>query len=144
MAIPHSVVAAGWIPFVVVLLVSNLPNIFQYAEIFSTHHRFTVVNLRDNNSLKVPIHLSRIQKINSHNAKPSWFQLTLLFSFIYVRYFQSKYDSEVCSTIASILGVAVALLMTALVPVDIFLVSIMKDSNGEFKVSLVELMLYVT
>ena len=144
MAIPHSVVAAGWIPFVVVLLVSKWTSVFQYVEIFSTHHKFTVPNLSDNNSLKVPNLLSWSQKINSHNAKSSWFQLTLLFSFIYVRYFQSKYDSEVCSTIASILGVAVALLTTALVPVDIFLVSIMKDSNGEFKVSLVELMLYAT
>ena len=61
------------------------------------------------------------------------FQLTLVFSFIYVRYFQSKYDSEMCSTIASILGVAVALLTTALVPVDIFLVSFMKDNDGNFK-----------
>ena len=64
------------------------------------------------------------------------FQLILFFSFFYIRYFQSKYDSEMHSTITSILGLALALLTVALVPIDIFLVSYMKQSNGTFKVNI--------
>ncbi|XP_064624509.1 probable lysosomal cobalamin transporter [Lineus longissimus] len=79
MAVPSSVLAVGWIPFTVVLL------------------------------------------------------LILFFSFIYIRYFQSKYDSELSSTIVSIFALAVALFTSALVPVDIFLVSFMKNRNGTFK-----------
>jgi hypothetical protein len=62
------------------------------------------------------------------------FQLIIFFSFIYIRFFQSKYESELSSTIVSILALAVALFTSALVPVDIFLVSYMKYSNGTFKV----------
>ena len=62
------------------------------------------------------------------------FQLAFLFSVAYVRYYMSKYDSEVSSTIASILALTVTLLTSALVPVDIFLVSYMKTSDGTFKV----------
>ncbi|XP_041357046.1 probable lysosomal cobalamin transporter [Gigantopelta aegis] len=79
MAIPSAVLAAGWIPFVVVIV------------------------------------------------------LTFLFSVAYVRYYMSKYDSEVSSTIAAILALTVTLLTSALVPVDIFLVSYMKTSDGGFK-----------
>ena len=39
------------------------------------------------------------------------------------------------TTIVSILGLIVALLTTALVPVDIFLVSSFKDTDGTFHVS---------
>ncbi|ESO86626.1 hypothetical protein LOTGIDRAFT_235253 [Lottia gigantea] len=79
MAIPSFVLAASWIPFVVILV------------------------------------------------------LILLFSIGYVRYYMSKYDSEVSSTLAAIFALAVGLFTTALIPVDIFLVSYMKDSDGEFK-----------
>ncbi|CAG5116660.1 unnamed protein product [Candidula unifasciata] len=79
MAIPAAVIAAGWIPFVVVLV------------------------------------------------------LTLLFSGFYVRYFMSKYDSELSTTLTAIFALTVTLLTSALVPVDIFLVSYMKDTDGRFK-----------
>ncbi|XP_005110319.1 probable lysosomal cobalamin transporter [Aplysia californica] len=79
MAIPGAVVAAGWIPFMVVIV------------------------------------------------------LTLLFSGFYVRYYMSKYDSEVSTTITAIIALTITLLTSALVPVDIFLVSYMKDSDGMFK-----------
>ena len=61
-------------------------------------------------------------------------QLVLVFSFLYIRYFQSRYESQVCSTLTSVAGLAVALLTCALIPVDIFLVSFMKDQHGQFKV----------
>ncbi|GFN89415.1 lmbr1 domain containing 1 [Plakobranchus ocellatus] len=79
MAIPGSVIAAGWIPFVVVLV------------------------------------------------------LTVLFSTFYVRYFMHKYDSEIAITVTAIIALTLTLLTSALVPVDIFLVSYMKDSDGTFK-----------
>jgi len=79
MSVPHSVLAAGWIPFVVCVI------------------------------------------------------LTIIFSFFYIRYFQSKYESEVSSSIVSMLGLVVVLLTTAVIPVDIFLVAFMKDDQGHFK-----------
>lgn len=46
----------------------------------------------------------------------------------------SKYDSTVSSTITGVIALSVTLLTTALVPVDVFLVSFMKNSDGTFKV----------
>ena len=63
-----------------------------------------------------------------------FFQLTLLFSAFYIRYYMSKYDSELSSTVTAILALSVTLLTSDLVPVDIFLVSYMKNSDGTFKV----------
>ncbi|XP_066272446.1 probable lysosomal cobalamin transporter [Branchiostoma lanceolatum] len=77
--IPHSVLAAGWIPFVVIIV------------------------------------------------------LAFLFSWFYIRYYQSRHDSEVSSTLTAIAALAITLLTSALVPVDIFLVSYMKTSDGHFK-----------
>ncbi|XP_046564132.1 LOW QUALITY PROTEIN: probable lysosomal cobalamin transporter [Haliotis rubra] len=79
MAIPSAVLAAGWIPFVVVIV------------------------------------------------------LTLLFSAIYIRYYMSKYDSELSTTLATIFALTITLLTSAIVPVDIFLVSYMKTTDGSFK-----------
>ncbi|XP_013083911.2 probable lysosomal cobalamin transporter [Biomphalaria glabrata] len=79
MAIPGVVIAAGWIPFIVVIV------------------------------------------------------LTILFSGFYIRYFMHKYDSEISVTLSAIFALTVTLLTSAIVPVDIFLVSYMKDSNGNFK-----------
>ena len=62
------------------------------------------------------------------------FQLTLLFSAFYIRYYMSKYDKELSSTLTAILALSVTLLTSDLVPVDIFLVSYMKNSDGTFKV----------
>uniref|UniRef100_UPI00358E69B9 lysosomal cobalamin transport escort protein LMBD1-like n=1 Tax=Myxine glutinosa TaxID=7769 RepID=UPI00358E69B9 len=70
---------------------------------------------------------------------PGWlsFCLALLailaFSWFYIRYYQSWQESEMCSTITAILCLALALMTAALFPVDIFLVSYMKNSNGEYK-----------
>eukprot|EP00106_Octopus_bimaculoides_P012063 XP_014779505.1 PREDICTED: probable lysosomal cobalamin transporter [Octopus bimaculoides] len=59
--------------------------------------------------------------------------LIVLFSTFYVRHFISKYDSECSSTMAAIIGLSAALVTSAIVPVDIFLVSYMKDSDGHFR-----------
>ncbi|GAB1607377.1 probable lysosomal cobalamin transporter [Argonauta hians] len=59
--------------------------------------------------------------------------LIIVFSTFYVRHFISKYDNECSSTLAAIIGLSAALVTSAIVPVDIFLVSYMKDSNGHFR-----------
>uniref|UniRef100_A0A8C3LQR8 Lysosomal cobalamin transport escort protein LMBD1 n=1 Tax=Chrysolophus pictus TaxID=9089 RepID=A0A8C3LQR8_CHRPC len=61
------------------------------------------------------------------------FQAILIFSWVYVRKYQSRRESEVISTITAIFALAVALISSALLPVDIFLVSYMKNQNGTFK-----------
>ncbi|NXD69946.1 LMBD1 protein, partial [Eolophus roseicapillus] len=58
----------------------------------------------------------------------------LIFCWVYVRKYQSRRESEVISTITAIFALAVALISSALLPVDIFLVSYMKNQNGTFKV----------
>lgn len=62
-------------------------------------------------------------------------QITFIFCWTYVRLFQHHSLSEVSSTITSIFALFVTLLTSALIPVDVFLVSYMKHSNGTFKVS---------
>uniref|UniRef100_A0A3Q2T068 Lysosomal cobalamin transport escort protein LMBD1 n=1 Tax=Fundulus heteroclitus TaxID=8078 RepID=A0A3Q2T068_FUNHE len=57
----------------------------------------------------------------------------LAFCWIYIRKFQSRQDSEVVSTITAICALAIALITSALLPVDIFLVSYMKNPNGTYK-----------
>ncbi|XP_068597481.1 lysosomal cobalamin transport escort protein LMBD1 [Brachionichthys hirsutus] len=57
----------------------------------------------------------------------------LVFCWIYIRKFQSRQESEVVSTITAICALAIALITSALLPVDIFLVSFMKYSNGTYK-----------
>ncbi|XP_013914857.1 PREDICTED: probable lysosomal cobalamin transporter [Thamnophis sirtalis] len=57
----------------------------------------------------------------------------LVFCWVYVRKYQSKRESEVISTITSIFALAIALITSALLPVDIFLVSYVKNQNGTFK-----------
>uniref|UniRef100_A0AC11D327 LMBR1 domain containing 1 n=1 Tax=Ovis aries TaxID=9940 RepID=A0AC11D327_SHEEP len=59
----------------------------------------------------------------------------LAFCWIYVRKYQSQRESEVVSTITAIFSLAIALITSALLPVDIFLVSYMKNQNGTFKES---------
>lgn len=65
---------------------------------------------------------------------PCVFQAILIFCWVYVRKYQSRRESEVISTITAIFALAVALITSALLPVDIFLVSYMKNPNGTFKV----------
>ncbi|XP_069742242.1 lysosomal cobalamin transport escort protein LMBD1 isoform X2 [Narcine bancroftii] len=57
----------------------------------------------------------------------------LIFCWIYIRRYQSQQESEVVSTITAICALALALITSSLLPVDIFLVSYMKDSTGSFK-----------
>uniref|UniRef100_A0AAY4BPI7 Lysosomal cobalamin transport escort protein LMBD1 n=1 Tax=Denticeps clupeoides TaxID=299321 RepID=A0AAY4BPI7_9TELE len=57
----------------------------------------------------------------------------LAFCWVYIRKYQSHQDSEVISTITAICALAVALITSALLPVDIFLVSFMKYPNGTYK-----------
>ncbi|XP_026550954.1 probable lysosomal cobalamin transporter isoform X2 [Pseudonaja textilis] len=57
----------------------------------------------------------------------------LVFCWVYVRKYQSRQESEVISTITSIFALAIALITSALLPVDIFLVSYVKNQNGTFK-----------
>lgn len=59
-----------------------------------------------------------------------------MFCWIYIRKFQSRRESEVISTITAICALAIALITSALLPVDIFLVSFMKYPNGTYKVSI--------
>ena len=61
-------------------------------------------------------------------------QLTFIFSWFYIRFYQDHAQSEVSSTLTGILALAITLLTTALVPVDIFLVSYMKNADGTWKV----------
>lgn len=67
----------------------------------------------------------------------SIFALVLLvilsFCWVYIRKYQSRQESEVISTITAICALAVALITSALLPVDIFLVSFMKYPNGTYK-----------
>ena len=45
----------------------------------------------------------------------------------------SKTESEWSTTISAVIALSVTLLTTALIPVDVFLVSFMKNSDGSFK-----------
>ncbi|XP_075720266.1 lysosomal cobalamin transport escort protein LMBD1 [Rhinoderma darwinii] len=57
----------------------------------------------------------------------------LAFCWVYIRKYQSCQESEAVSTITAIFSLAIALITSALLPVDIFLVSFMKNENGTFK-----------
>uniref|UniRef100_H2UV39 Lysosomal cobalamin transport escort protein LMBD1 n=1 Tax=Takifugu rubripes TaxID=31033 RepID=H2UV39_TAKRU len=57
----------------------------------------------------------------------------LAFCWFYIRKYQSRQESEVVSTITAICALAIALITSALLPVDIFLVSFMKFPNGTYK-----------
>uniref|UniRef100_A0A8B9L435 Lysosomal cobalamin transport escort protein LMBD1 n=1 Tax=Astyanax mexicanus TaxID=7994 RepID=A0A8B9L435_ASTMX len=57
----------------------------------------------------------------------------LVFCWVYIRKYQSRQESEVISTITAICALSVALITSALLPVDIFLVSFMKYPNGTYK-----------
>ena len=63
-----------------------------------------------------------------------FFQLTFFFSWFYIRFYQDHSQSEVSSTLTAIFALFIALLTSALVPVDVFLVSYMKNPDGSWKV----------
>lgn len=79
MLIPDVVLASGWIPFVVVII------------------------------------------------------LEFIFAWTYIRYFQHHELSELSTTLTAIVALFVTLMTSGLVPVDIFLVTFMKESSGNFK-----------
>ncbi|PWA26077.1 hypothetical protein CCH79_00001545 [Gambusia affinis] len=86
-------------------------------------------------------HRCNVLELISHPIKsfipemsdPFFSGVILAFCWIYIRKFQSRQDSEVISTITAICALAIALITSALLPVDIFLVSYMKYPNGTFK-----------
>lgn len=61
--------------------------------------------------------------------------LCLMFSTLYVLWYRSALEGERCgmTTAVTILSMTVMLLSAALVPVDVFLVSSMKNSNGTYQ-----------
>ncbi|TRY62684.1 hypothetical protein TCAL_04648 [Tigriopus californicus] len=63
------------------------------------------------------------------------FLLSLLFSTTYIMWFRSVLVNErsKSATFFSVLALTITLVSSALVPVDVFLVSYMKESNGTFK-----------
>jgi len=58
--------------------------------------------------------------------------LSIVFAWTYVRYYQHRREREAGPTVISILALVVTLLTTALIPVDIFLVSSFKSTDGTF------------
>ena len=77
-----------------------------------------------------------IWKQSAGSLKYQFLQVIFLFSWIYVRYYQDHLESEVSTTITAIIALTVTLITSAMVPLDIFLVSYMKNSDGTFKVML--------
>lgn len=75
----------------------------------------------------------------SHVLAAAWIPFTvvlvllLIFSCLYIRYYQNRHECEKSSTVAAVMGLFVSLLTAAVVPVDIFLVSFMKNADGSFK-----------
>lgn len=59
--------------------------------------------------------------------------LSLVFSTLYIRHFRNKRESEFSTVVTAVLAFAVTLLTSLVLPVDVFLVSYMKDSNGTYK-----------
>eukprot|EP00128_Syssomonas_multiformis_P016353 Colp12_sorted_trinity150504_noHs@9730 len=59
--------------------------------------------------------------------------LIIIFAFLYLRHYQDQHQRDALITIVGTLSLATVLACTALVPVDIFLVSSLKDSDGLFK-----------
>lgn len=56
-----------------------------------------------------------------------------LFSVAFVRYYQSKRDSELSATVVSMLSLAILFATVAILPVDIFLVSSTVDPETGLK-----------
>ncbi|EDQ91976.1 uncharacterized protein MONBRDRAFT_22684 [Monosiga brevicollis MX1] len=58
--------------------------------------------------------------------------VSIIFAWSFVGFYQHKREKELGSTIVAIMAIVVSLLTCALVPVDIYLVSSFKGSNGGF------------
>ncbi|PRD28894.1 UNVERIFIED_CONTAM: lysosomal cobalamin transporter [Trichonephila clavipes] len=59
--------------------------------------------------------------------------LSILFSSLYVKRFRCRSERDKCSSMIVTIGISIALLSASLLPVDVFLVSYMKNSDGTFK-----------
>ncbi|CAO3697630.1 unnamed protein product [Rhizopus microsporus] len=59
--------------------------------------------------------------------------MLFLFSVLFTRYFQAKYDSEFFATFITILALGLVFSTLALLPVDIFLVSATVDPKWELR-----------
>ncbi|XP_071037653.1 lysosomal cobalamin transport escort protein LMBD1 [Parasteatoda tepidariorum] len=59
--------------------------------------------------------------------------LSILFSYVYVKHFWCRTDRNKCCAIVAVIGLSIALLASSLLPVDVFLVSYMKNTDGSFK-----------
>jgi len=88
-----------------------------------------VASQNDGSFLKLLLY----SNFTEHRFVLHW-QLIFIFSWFYIRFYQDHAQSEVSSTLTAIVALAITLLTTALVPVDIFIVSYMKNDDGTWKV----------
>lgn len=65
-------------------------------------------------------------------------QITSLFSFCYLRRYRNPYEKDACSFATAVISLIIVLITSALLPVDIFLVSSMKNQDGSFQAWAVE------
>ncbi|CAN7945768.1 unnamed protein product [Ixodes pacificus] len=63
-------------------------------------------------------------------------QLCVTLSGLYVHHLSHKRERDLLASVAGVLALAASLLSSALLPVDVFLVSFMKDAQGNFKARL--------
>lgn len=82
--------------------------------------------------------------LTTSHLVPLYLQVIVAFCWVYIRKYQSRQESEVISTITAICALAIALITSALLPVDIFLVSFMKYPNGTYKVTIFPYMITCT
>ncbi|XP_053210597.1 probable lysosomal cobalamin transporter isoform X1 [Panonychus citri] len=59
--------------------------------------------------------------------------IIILFSWFYLSRYRNRYESERSSFVTSVISLTIVMITSALLPVDIFLVSYMKSSNGMFQ-----------
>lgn len=93
---------------------------------FAFQHNFTVVVLHES--------FSHVCDIRFVLGVLLFVQLCLMLAIFFVRRYQKKTYSERPVTIVSTLALFFVLLTMALVPVDVFIVTSMKDADGNYKV----------
>lgn len=60
-------------------------------------------------------------------------QFTILFAFFYLRRYRFPHETDFISFATSVFALVICLVTSALLPIDIFLVSVMKTPEGEFE-----------
>lgn len=111
-----------------------LMNSFQNVQLINgTQYMFKNIFIKIK-QCRIILQLFYFMKLTMIRKKCNFFQLILLFSGAYVKYFISKRDGTLSTTLSSVVALSVTLLTTALIPVDVFLVSFMKKTDGTFKV----------